>query len=106
MVTADLQVMVRRGGREERSREVQVPVSSAVAAALAERAAAEAAERAHIKRLTLQVGDLLSRGLRVQGHQAPHPAVRASNERKLSESRFPASAMPVTIARQGAPFRA
>lgn len=50
-----VQVMLRRSGREDRSREVQVPVSSAVAAAVAERAAAEAAERAHIKRLTLQV---------------------------------------------------
>jgi hypothetical protein len=49
------QVLVRRGGREERSREVRVPLSSAVAAALAERAASEAAERAHINRLTLQV---------------------------------------------------
>jgi len=47
---------VRQGGREERSREVQVPLSDALAAAVAQRTAADAAERAHIKRLTLQVG--------------------------------------------------
>lgn len=47
---------MRRGGREERSREVQVPLSDALAAAVAQRTAADAAERAHIKRLTLQVG--------------------------------------------------
>lgn len=47
---------MRQGGREERSREVQVPLSDALAAAVAQRTAADAAERAHIKRLTLQVG--------------------------------------------------
>lgn len=47
--------MVKRGGRPERSREVQLPLSGELAAVLQQRDAQEAAERAQIKRLTLQV---------------------------------------------------
>ncbi len=55
--------MVKRGGRAERSRDVQLPLSDELAAALQLRDARDAAERAHIKRLTLQVCGLLCRCL-------------------------------------------
>lgn len=53
--------MVKRGGRPERSREVQLPLSGELAAVLQQRDAQEAAERAQIKRLTLQVAEAARR---------------------------------------------
>lgn len=50
--------MLRRGpsgARDDRSREVQMPVSATLAAAIAAKETADAQERAHIKRLVLQV---------------------------------------------------
>jgi len=50
--------MLRRGPsgtRDDRSREVQMPVSDILAAAIAAKETADAQERAHIKRLVLQV---------------------------------------------------
>ena len=49
------QVVLRRGGRADRSREVHMPVSESVAAAIAAKAAQEARERDQLKRLILQV---------------------------------------------------
>ena len=54
-----MQVVLRRGGRADRSREVHMPVSESVAAAIAAKAEHEARERDKLKRLILQVGNQL-----------------------------------------------
>ncbi len=48
-----LQVVMRRGGREDRSRELLIPVSASMAHHLREKEEREAAEKAELKRLVL-----------------------------------------------------
>lgn len=47
-------VMMKRGGREDRSRELHIPLSAGMAAHLRQKEEAEAAEKAELKRLVLQ----------------------------------------------------
>ncbi|PSC71053.1 regulator of nonsense transcripts UPF2 [Micractinium conductrix] len=47
-------VMMKRGGREDRTRELRIPVTAGMAALLAQKEAAEAAEKAELKRLVLE----------------------------------------------------
>ncbi|KAG2482394.1 hypothetical protein HYH03_018672 [Edaphochlamys debaryana] len=48
-----LRMLVKRGGKEDRTKELQVPLSSAVALAVRQREEAEAREREEMKRLVL-----------------------------------------------------
>jgi hypothetical protein len=48
------QVVMRRGGREDRSRELLIPVSASMAHHLKEKEEREAAEKAELKRLVLE----------------------------------------------------
>lgn len=50
-------VVMRRGGREDRSRELQIPLSAGMAAHLRQKEEREAAEKAELKRLVLQAND-------------------------------------------------
>lgn len=52
--TIPFRVVLRKGGREDRSKEVQIPATSGIAAAVQAKAAAEADERALMKRLVLE----------------------------------------------------
>lgn len=52
--TIGLRVMVRKGGRDGRSQELQIPVPVTVAQQLRDKEAAEAAERAEMKRMVLE----------------------------------------------------
>lgn len=52
--TVAFRVVLRKGGKEDRSHEVNIPTSSGLAAAVQAGAAAEADERALMKRLVLE----------------------------------------------------
>ncbi|KAL3151997.1 hypothetical protein ABBQ32_001118 [Trebouxia sp. C0010 RCD-2024] len=52
--TVSFRVMMKRGGRDDRSKAVQLPVNSSVAVNLRAKAEAEELERAEMKRLVLQ----------------------------------------------------
>ncbi len=52
--TVAFRVVLRKGGREDRSKEVHIPAGSGIAAAVQAKAAAEADERALMKRLVLE----------------------------------------------------
>lgn len=47
-------VMMKRGGREDRSRELRIPLSAGMAAHLRQKEEREAAEKAELKRLVLE----------------------------------------------------
>jgi regulator of nonsense transcripts 2 len=47
-------VVMRRGGREDRTRELQIPVTAGMAAHLRQKEEREAAEKAELKRLVLE----------------------------------------------------
>ena len=57
-------VVMRRGGREDRSRELHIPLTAGMAAHLRQKEAAEAVEKAELKRLVLAAN---SRGQQVGG---------------------------------------
>ncbi|KAK9907680.1 hypothetical protein WJX75_008040 [Coccomyxa subellipsoidea] len=52
--TVAFKVMLRRGGKDDKTRSVQVPLSAAMAVQLRSKAASEESERAEIKRLVLR----------------------------------------------------
>eukprot|EP00887_Chlorella_sp_A99_P007640 scaffold20.g7640.t1 len=52
--TVAFRVMMRRGGREDKSRELRIPLSAGMAQSLREKEEREAAEKAEMKRLVLE----------------------------------------------------
>jgi len=55
--TASFKVMMKRSGREDKSKELEIPLSAKMAALMKDKEAKEAAEKAELKRLVLAAND-------------------------------------------------